>query len=139
MQEESITVPNAFSMTKVRSTGRYRLTFDPTLLSKLLEQDAEAFALSLAKLKNDLKSLGRDIFLDPDNRIAFDDAVKARPDGVWVSRHDNISKNLFKIKTHFISGFLQDSSMSFEEYFDLVSEFFLLIDRESFASASPEA
>lgn len=115
--------PKPSKFNKTRTGGRYRLIFNSTFLSTLLQRDAEAFSLAVTKLKTDLIALGRPTFLDPDNRTAFDNAVNAKADGTWVSRFNSPDSHLHRIRKCFIDGFLQDPSPDFETSFEIAAKF----------------
>jgi hypothetical protein len=125
-----VSMVKPYKLLKTRTNGRYRLVFNSALMSALTQRDAEAFSLALAKLKTDLAALGRPIFLDPDNRIAFDVAVNANADGTWVSRFNSLEGQLYRVKKCFVDGFLQDDSPDFETSFEVVAKFFTMLDRE---------
>lgn len=119
-----------YKLLKTRTNGRYRLVFNSALLPTLLQRDAEAFSLALAKLTTDQAALGRPIFLDPDSRIAFGTAVSAKADGTWISRFHCLDGQLQRIRNCFIDGFLEDASPDFETSFEVAAKFFAMLDRE---------
>lgn len=96
----------------------------------MLSRDAEAFSIAWSKLKIELSILGRDVFLDPDNAAAFNEAVNAEPNGVWASRQSDLDAKLFKMKRCFVNGFLADRDQTFEESFELAAKFLAMIDSE---------
>lgn len=120
---------NIYKLNKIKNSGKYRIDFDQDILDSFLEKDPEAFSLAFSKLKFDLKILGKDIFLNPDDEMKFNKSVNSKF-GIWNSRFSNLNSNLSQINICFMDGFMRKNMNDFISSFELAAEFNSILDQK---------